>query len=128
MKMNPVGWFEIYVDDLERASAFYGAVFGFSFEKIDAPVPDIEMMFFPMSEQCAGMYGAPGALVKDPMRRPSKEGTLVYFSSMDCAVEASRVAAAGGAVVQEKFSIGQYGFIALCLDSEGNSFGIHSMV
>jgi predicted enzyme related to lactoylglutathione lyase len=70
-------------------------VFGFSFERIDPPVPDIEMMFFPMSEQAAGLYGAPGALVKDPLRKPSKDGTLVYFSSMDCAVEASRVAAAG---------------------------------
>lgn len=52
----------------------------------------------------------------------------MYFSSMDCAVEASRVAAAGGTVAQEKTSIGQYGYMALCLDTEGNSFGIHSMV
>jgi predicted enzyme related to lactoylglutathione lyase len=128
MKMNPVAWFEIYVEDIERARAFYCSVFGFMFEKIAPPVPGIEMMFFPMSEQSAGLYGAPGALVKDPMRKPSKEGTLVYFSSMDCAVEAARVAAAGGTVAQEKTSIGPYGFMALCLDTEGNSFGIHSMV
>lgn len=127
MKMNPVGWFEIYVEDLERARAFYAHVFGFSFEKIDPPVPDIEMMFFPMAAQGEAVYGAPGALVKDPMRQPSKDGTLVYFSSLDCAVEAGRVVAAGGEVAQEKTSIGPYGFMALCRDSEGNSFGIHSM-
>lgn len=92
-------------------------MFGFSFERIDPPVPDIEMMFFPMSEQTAGFYGAPGALVKDPMRKPAKDGTLVYFSSMDCAVEAARVAAAGGTVAQEKTLIGPYGFMALCLDT-----------
>jgi predicted enzyme related to lactoylglutathione lyase len=34
MKMNPVAWFEIYVEDIERARAFYGSVFGFMFEKI----------------------------------------------------------------------------------------------
>jgi predicted enzyme related to lactoylglutathione lyase len=27
----------------------------------------------------------------------------------------------------EKRSIGQYGFIALVLDTEGNMFGLHSM-
>lgn len=127
MKINPVGWFEIYVEDLDRAKAFYESVFGFSLEKIEPPVPDIEMMFFPMAAQDEVVYGAPGALVKDPMRKPSKNGTLVYFSSMDCAVEASRVVAAGGSVAQEKTSIGQYGHMALCTDTEGNSFGIHSM-
>jgi predicted enzyme related to lactoylglutathione lyase len=25
---NPVGWFEIYVDDMPRAKAFYETVFG----------------------------------------------------------------------------------------------------
>jgi predicted enzyme related to lactoylglutathione lyase len=44
---------------------------------------------------------------------------------MDCAVEASRVAAARVTVAQEKTSIGQYGFMALCVDSEEKSFGIH---
>ena len=36
---------------------------------------------------------------------------------MDCAVEAARVAAAGGTVAQEKTLIGPYGFMALCLDT-----------
>jgi uncharacterized protein len=27
MKNNPVGWFEIYVQDMPRAKAFYEAVF-----------------------------------------------------------------------------------------------------
>jgi predicted enzyme related to lactoylglutathione lyase len=54
-------------------------------------------------------------------------GTLVYFGSADCAVEAGRVAAAGGRVMKEKSSIGQYGFIALAWDTEGNLFGLHSL-
>jgi predicted enzyme related to lactoylglutathione lyase len=52
---------------------------------------------------------------------------LVYFASEDCAVEAARVVQAGGALQKEKFSIGQYGFIALAIDTEGNMFGLHSM-
>jgi predicted enzyme related to lactoylglutathione lyase len=53
--------------------------------------------------------------------------TLVYFHCEDCAVESARVQAAGGRVERPKFSIGQYGQIALVVDSEGNMIGLHSM-
>ena len=52
--------------------------------------------------------------------------TMVYFSCEDCAVEAGRVEAAGGRVEKEKFSIGEYGFIAIVFDTEGNMIGLHS--
>jgi uncharacterized protein len=44
----------------------------------------------------------------------------------DCATEAGRVVGAGGQVHKEKFSIGEYGFIALAIDTEGNMYGLHS--
>ena len=58
---------------------------------------------------------------------PSGGSTLVYFMTEDCAVEESRVAKAGGRIDKKKFSIGQYGFITLAVDTEGNMFGLHSM-
>jgi uncharacterized protein len=36
--------------------------------------------------------------------------------------------AAGGQVYAAKQSIGQYGFISLLIDTEGNLIGVHSMV
>jgi hypothetical protein len=54
-------------------------------------------------------------------------GTLVYFSCADCGVEATRAAQNGGQIVREKFPIGDYGFIALIVDTEGNVIGLHSM-
>jgi predicted enzyme related to lactoylglutathione lyase len=51
---------------------------------------------------------------------------LVYFSCEDCAIEGSRVESAGGKVVREKMSIGQYGFVVLATDTEGNMIGLHS--
>ncbi|WP_349815633.1 VOC family protein [Paraglaciecola algarum] len=53
--------------------------------------------------------------------------TLVYFSCDDCALEESRVEAAGEFIQHSKMSIGDYGFITLALDTEGNIFGLHSM-
>lgn len=118
---NPVGWFEIYVDDMPRAKAFYEAVFGASFTRLESPV---ELWAFPM--QSGGM-GISGALVRLPEGNPKGNGTIVYFHSDDCAVEAGRVVAAGGTIHKPKFSIGQYGHIALVADPEGNMIGLHSM-
>jgi uncharacterized protein len=74
-----------------------------------------------------GSYGAAGALLRSPHGRPGPGGTLVYFSVHDCAVEASRVAAASGRLLRPKFSIGEFGWVALCTDTEGNPFGLSSM-
>ena len=51
----------------------------------------------------------------------------MYFSVEDCAVEEARVADAGGQVVRPKFSIGEFGFVTVCQDTEGNMFGLNSM-
>ena len=45
----------------------------------------------------------------------------------DCAVEAARATSNGGTVYKEKMSIGDYGYIAIVADSEGNTIGLHSM-
>ena len=58
---------------------------------------------------------------------PGIGGTIVYFNAEDCAVEAARVEGAGGQIARPKFSIGKFGFVSLCMDTEGNMFGIASM-
>ena len=122
---NPVGWFEIYVDDMSRAKKFYETVLAVEFEKIGDPTDEsIEMMAFPANME---KYGASGALVNMEGFKAGGNSTLVYFSCDDCAVEESRVEQAGGVVQRPKMSIGEYGFITLGIDSEGNMFGLHSL-
>src|SRR5262245_48341119 len=110
MQNNPVVWFEIYVQDMKRAKAFYEKTLNVTLEKLDSPDPQIEMLSFPMQHHGAG---ATGALAKMEGAPSGGSGTLVYFSCDDCAVEAKRAAANGGKIFKEKFSIGQYGAIAL---------------
>lgn len=127
-KMNSVGWFEIYVQDMPRARAFYEAVFAIRLEALKTPEdpdgPGLEMLQFPGDMD---NYGANGALCRMTGVPSGPGGTLVYFGCEDCAVEGARVAAAGGRVHREKMSIGEYGFIVLAFDTEGNLFGLHSM-
>lgn len=122
MNGNPVGWFEIYVEDMARAKAFYSAVFEAEFERLNSG--DIEMWAFPNDME---RYGAGGALVKVQGMSPAGNSIMLYFSCEDCAVEAARAAEHGGKLMREKFSIGEYGHIALIQDSEGNMIGLHSM-
>ena len=122
MSNNPIGWFEIYVQDMVRSRAFYDSVFVTRLERLEGP--DIEMWAFPMAPD---RPGAPGALVKMDGFPSGGNSTIVYFTCSDCAVEAKRACESGGRIFKDKFSIGQYGFIALVLDTEGNMIGLHSM-
>jgi predicted enzyme related to lactoylglutathione lyase len=119
---NPVNWFEIYVQDMPRAKAFYPKVLGIQLSKLEAG--ELEMWSFPMQQ---GAAGAAGSLVYMPGVPSGGNSIIVYFSCADCAVEVGRVKQAGGSVHRDKMSIGAYGFIALAVDTEGNMFGLHSM-
>ena len=122
---NPVGWFEIYVSDMQRARTFYEKVLGTKLDTMPTEgMGDLEMLSFPMAMDAPG---ASGALIRMEGFPVGGNSTLVYFSCDDVAAEAGRIAGAGGRVQQEKMSIGPYGFIALGVDTEGNMFGLHSL-
>ena len=120
---NPVGWFEIYVQDMERARRFYESVLKVKLDKLDSP--EVEMRAFPMTQDG---WGAAGALVKMEgfPTGGNNNGVLVYFTSEDCAVEEARVKKHGGRIQRPKSGIGEHGFITLAFDTEGNMFGLHS--
>ena len=119
---NAVVWFEIYVQDMPRAKAFYEKVLATTLQPL--PSGDLEMLAFPGDPEGAG---SSGALVRIPGVPSGGNSTLVYFGCDDCAVPEARIAAAGGRVHRSKLSIGQFGFITLAIDPDGNMFGLHSM-
>lgn len=123
-KANAIGWFDIYVENMDRAVEFYQTVLDQQLEKLDDPTGETQMMSFPAD---MAVYGAGGALVKAKHAKPGAGGTLVYFNVDDCSVEESRVKGAGGDVLRPKFSIGKFGWVSICVDTEGNLFGLSSM-
>jgi predicted enzyme related to lactoylglutathione lyase len=124
MKQNPIDWFEIYVQDMARAKKFYESVFQLTLQKLESPMPGIELWAFPAE---MNVYGACGALVKMDGFTSSGNSTIVYFHCDDCTVEEGLAKSSGGKVQRPKTSIGQYGFISLVFDTEGNMIGLHSM-
>lgn len=124
---NPVVWFEIYVNDLTRAKQFYENVF--SLKMSEMPLPDtgeeMEMLFFPSDMESKN--SASGALVKMKGVEAGHNSTIVYFKSEDCKIEETRIEKAGGKILTPKTALGDYGFMVLASDTEGNQIGIHSM-
>jgi predicted enzyme related to lactoylglutathione lyase len=122
---NIIGWIEIPVIDMERAIAFYEAVFDFKLHR--ANLANLDMAMFPWVENSEG---SGGSLVYNPeYYRPSADGTLVYFTAFsgDLANELSRVESSGGRVIMPKTQISEeHGYMALFVDTEGNRIGLHN--
>ncbi len=126
---NPVGWFEIYSSDIDRAKKFYEGVFEITLSPLTNPGIEasdgLQMWSFPEGDM--NSYGATGAICIMPGIEPGGTGTIVYFSCEDCSIEEKRVEKFGGKLLKPKESIGQHGFITIAKDTEGNMIGLHSM-
>ena len=123
--MNAVGWFEIPVKDMQRAMKFYEAVLNIKLERHQ--MGELDMAWFPMAH---GAAGAAGSLVKhDQWYTPSKDGVLIYFISPtgDLNKDQTQIEKSGGHVAVPRKSIGEHGFIAVFVDTEGNRVAMHSM-
>jgi len=120
--LHTISWFELPATDLSRAKQFYEKVF-----EIKMPTeemgPGMKMAIFPAE----GM-GVHGALIQSEGYIPSQQGAMVYLNGgPDLSKPLSKVTAAGGKILKDKFGIGKFGYIAFFLDSEGNRVALHSM-
>lgn len=119
--VNTLNWFEIPATDFGRAKAFYATV-------LDAQIHDDpnRQYAYLLSDPQKGGFG--GAIAIGENFVPSLTGTTVYLDGgNDLSVPLSRVESAGGKVILPKTSIGNNGFIALFIDTEGNKVGFHSL-
>ena len=121
MATNAINWFEIPVTNLERATKFYSNILGAKLELMEGM--GTRMALFPMERDGVG-----GCLVQGDGYAPTTQGARVYLNGGDdLNTILRRVEAAGGKIAQPKTSIGENGFLAFFLDTEGNKVGLHSM-
>jgi hypothetical protein len=118
--------FEIQVDDVERAKAFYAAAFGWEFQDWTA------FSGSPYWGIVTGPEGSPGingGLLQRPAPAPAEgSGTNGYVVTMQVddydAVE-RRILDAGGRVASPKSAMPGMAWQGYYLDPEGNTFGLH---
>jgi predicted enzyme related to lactoylglutathione lyase len=125
MSAGTLCWTDIPVTNLDRAVKFYSAILGTEVRKLSEA--GMEYGLLPHEEQnasgCLCVRGDSGGVDN----RPSANGPLIYLSvegRLDEAVDAAR--ANGGKVLRARQQIGEHGFRAVVIDSEGNRIALHT--
>jgi uncharacterized protein len=108
-------WFEIPADNLERAKAFYGNLFGW---KIN-PFPG--MTDYSHIDTGGAGDTPDGAL----MARKHPEQPITNYVSVNSVTEfAKKIEKLGGKICMAKTAVPQMGYFAVCQDTEDNTFAI----
>lgn len=125
---NVLTWFEIPVENTERAKKFYETILDIQMTTHIFEDSREELTFFPYNPEViqATSGRVTGVLAKSGTSTPSEKGTLVYINaSPDLQSVLDRVEKAGGTISEPK-TIMNFGAIAIIVDSEGNRIGLHA--
>lgn len=118
---NAINWFEIPTKNFDRAKVFYETILGAKMQVME--MPGMKSAFFPADLQ----NGIGGCITEADGYEPSMNGTLVYLNGgEDLIVALAKVENAGGKILMPKTAIGQNGFMAHFVDTEGNKVALHS--
>ncbi len=116
--MPRVVHFEVYADDIDRASKFYGEVFGWSVNKIELEGDAVYWIIDTGEEPAQGINGG-------MMPRPTPEAVTTMVLDVPTVDEyVAKITDGGGTVVVPKFAVPGVGYAAYFKDTEGNTFGI----
>ena len=118
--------FEIHVDDMERATVFYGEVFGWTFEDWSEYAG---MPYFGAVTGDANQPGINGALMQR-QSAPSEQNRAIigYVCTMgveDYDSAETKILNNGGKVAMPKYALPGMAWQGYYVDTEGNVFGIH---
>jgi len=108
-------WIDLGIPDIERAMAFYRAVFGWEYL-----TGTEETGYYTM---CL-VRGRPVAALSQPPEVGPEHWWTVYFATADCDGHAKRAADAGGTVVMPPMDVMTAGRMALVQDPVGAQFGL----
>lgn len=121
LNMNAINWFEIPVENMERAVRFYEALVGHSLQR--ELFMNVPHAIFKSSKDGDGVGGA---LIQESGRKPAGTGSMVYLNCSDIEAALARATELGGSITQPKTSIGPMGWVAWIRDTEGNQVGLHT--
>ncbi|MBL7745593.1 MAG: hypothetical protein JNN00_19130 [Chitinophagaceae bacterium] len=116
--MATIVHFDISAEVPERAKKFYTELFGWKMGTLDG-FPDYYEI---ETADTKGVKGVGGGLTKrdDPL-----QNGIVNFIGVDSLSDTlTKLVALGGRVIQPRQAMPGYGYIAVCADTENNTFGL----
>ena len=119
--MPTIVHFEIPADDVERSKKFYSDLFGWKIEKWPGSTVDDKEYWMTTTTDEKGNKALGGGMMK---RQLSQHQNTNFIDVESVDEYSSKVQQLGGKVVVPKMSVPGMGYLAYCLDTENNSFGI----
>jgi predicted enzyme related to lactoylglutathione lyase len=111
-----VVWFEIPADDVERAKAFYGKLFGWKITPMSGATKPYWII------DTGGADETPdGGMMQ---RQCPEHGVTNYIGVASVTEAAAKVEKLGGKIVMQKTAVPQMGYFVVCEDTEGNAFAL----
>ena len=117
--MASIVWFEVPADNVERATKFYGELFGWKIEKMSGPMEYWRM-------DTGGSDGSPdGGVMK--RQNPEHRGITNYIGVASVDESAAKVEKLGGKVFIRKTAVPKMGYFVVCQGMENNVFALWEM-
>jgi uncharacterized protein len=109
--------FDVNAENPERAKKFYGELLGWKFTMLPGPA-NYQLI---ETADLRGQKGIGGGL---HLRERGPAGIINYFgvASIDASLE--KVRQSGGKVITSRQEVPGWGYLGVCLDTEGNPFGL----
>jgi uncharacterized protein len=119
--MPTIVHFEIPADDVERSRKFYIDLFGWKIEKWSGS-PGIDMEYWTVTTtDDKGNKAVGGGMMK---RQSPQQPIINYIDVKSVDEYSSKVKQLGGKVHVPKMAVPGMGYLAVCMDTENNAFGI----
>jgi len=114
--MPAIVHFDVPAEDTGRAKKFYSNLFGWKFESW--PGMDFYLISTTNLDGTPGVGGGMGKRM-DPSQR-----MMNYFGVQSIDAAMTQVQSLGGKLITGKMPVPGMGYLANCMDTEGNSFGL----
>ena len=116
----PIGWFEIFVSDVEKAKDFYGDLFGWEYKLAEGGQSEYWTIF-------TGENSIGGGFMKKTSSEQGSQGVVFYIEVNDIEATLNSAVEKGGKIETAKTLISPTsGYFALLRDLDNNIIGLWS--
>ncbi|HEY9206555.1 MAG TPA: VOC family protein [Candidatus Methanoperedens sp.] len=115
--MPTIVHFDLPADDVEIAKKFYEKLFDWKFNKVPMPEP----FYLIETKDLDGNQGVGGGMGK---RKLPGQSTMNYVGVPSVEEYIAKVKKLGGNIIMQKTAVAGWGYLAICVDTENNKFGL----
>ncbi len=115
--MPTIAHFDLPADDLERAKKFYEKLFDWKFNQVPGPMP----YYLIETADLGGNPGVGGGMGK---RGAPDQRIMNYFGVSSVEESIAKVEKLGGKIIMPRTAVPGWGYLAICIDTENNTFGL----